>query len=179
MPIPCVSVEAHNSLNAEGSVLSPFLLSLVVAAILIQVAVFSTTIYLHRCATHKALIVHPAVEWMFKLALWLTTGPCTKEGVGGHRKHHAFTDEHGDPHSPKIEGFWNVQLGNVFYYVREIKNTDVVERYARDIKDGWWDTHVFNRGMIGLLVGTAALCVVVGSGLGVGGALRVARVHAL
>ena len=111
-----------------------------VAAVLIQVAVFGTTIYLHRCATHKALIVHPAVEWLFKFALWLTTGQCTKEWVAVHRKHHAFTDEEGDPHSPKIEGFWQVQLGNVYYYVREIKKTDVVERYARDIKDGWWDT---------------------------------------
>ena len=68
-----------------------------------------------------------------------------------HRKHHAFTDEEGDPHSPKLEGFWNVQLGNVYYYMREMKNTDVVERYARDIKEGWWDTHVFNRGLLGLV----------------------------
>ena len=63
---------------------------------------------------------------MFKLALWLTTGQCTKEWVAVHRKHHAFTDEEGDPHSPKLEGFWNVQLGNVYYYIREIKKTDVV-----------------------------------------------------
>jgi stearoyl-CoA desaturase (Delta-9 desaturase) len=160
-------------------VLSPFLLSLVVAAILIQVAVFSTTIYLHRCATHKALIVHPAVEWMFKLALWLTTGQCTKEWVAVHRKHHAFTDEEGDPHSPKIEGFWNVQLGNVFYYVREIKNTDVVARYARDIKDGWWDRHVFNRGLLGLGVGITALCLVVGPVIGVWWALLAAGIHAV
>jgi stearoyl-CoA desaturase (delta-9 desaturase) len=160
-------------------VLAPFLLSLVVAAILIQVATFSTTIYLHRCATHKALIVHPAVEWMFKFALWLTTGQCTKEWVAVHRKHHAFTDEHGDPHSPKIEGFWQVQLGNVFYYIREIKKTDVVARYARDIKDGWWDRHVFNRGLLGLLVGILALCVVVGPVIGVGWALLAAGIHAV
>ena len=38
-----------------------------------------------------------------------------------HRKHHAFTDEEGDPHSPKLEGFWKVQLGNVFYYIREVE----------------------------------------------------------
>ena len=155
--------------------LSPFLLSLAVAAILIQVAVFSTTIYLHRCATHKALIVHPAVEWMFKFALWLTTGQCTKEWVAVHRKHHAFTDEHGDPHSPKLEGFWQVQLGNVFYYVREIKKTDVVARYARDIKDGWWDRHVFNRGLLGLAIGTTGLCVV----LGIGWGLLAAGLHAV
>ena len=44
-------------------------LTLIVAAILIQTSVFSTTIYLHRTATHKALIMHPSVEWMFKFAL--------------------------------------------------------------------------------------------------------------
>ena len=90
---------------------------------------------------------NPAVAWMFKFALWLTTGLSTKEWVAVHRKHHAFTDEEGDPHSPKLEGFWHVQLGNVFYYVREAKKTDVVERYARDIKEGWWDRHVFKHGI--------------------------------
>ena len=49
----------------------------------------------------------------------------------------------------QLEGFWKVQLGNVYYYVREIKNTDVVERYARDIEEGWWDRHVFKRGSAG------------------------------
>jgi stearoyl-CoA desaturase (delta-9 desaturase) len=160
-------------------VLASFGLALLVSVILMQVATFSTTIYLHRCATHRALVLHPAVEWMFKFALWLTTGQCTKEWVAVHRKHHAFTDEEGDPHSPKIEGFWKVQLGNVFYYVREIKNTDVVERYSRDIKDGWWDRHVFNRGLAGLIVGTAALCVVVGSVIGVWWALLAAGIHAV
>ena len=156
-----------------------FVLSLVIASLLIQVAVFGTTIFLHRTATHKALILHPAVEWMFKFSLWLTTGQCTKEWVAVHRKHHAFTDEEGDPHSPKLLGFWNVQVGNVFYYVREIKKTDVVARYARDIKDGWWDTHVFNRGLLGLVVGTLALCLVVGSFIGVWWALFAAGIHAV
>jgi len=148
-------------------VLLHLLLALVVAAALIQVAVFSTTIYLHRCATHKALIVHPSVEWTFKMALWLTTGQCTKEWVAVHRKHHAFTDEEGDPHSPKLEGFWRVQLGNVYYYIREIKKTNVVERYARDIKDGWWDTHLFNHGLLGLGIGTGLLCLIIGPLIGV------------
>src|SRR5678815_5250370 len=66
-----------------------------------------------------------------------------------------------------------------YYYVREIKNTDVVERYARDIKDGWWDTHVFNRGMVGLLVGVGLLCLVVGSAIGVWWALLAAGIHAV
>jgi stearoyl-CoA desaturase (delta-9 desaturase) len=157
--------------------LASLIASLIVAAILIQVATFSTTIYLHRCATHRALTLHPAVAWAFKLALWLTTGQCTKEWVAVHRKHHAFTDEEGDPHSPKIEGFWNVQLGNVFYYMREIKHTDVVERYARDIKDGWWDKKIFNHGLLGITAGTAILCLLMGPVIGVRWALLAAGIH--
>jgi stearoyl-CoA desaturase (delta-9 desaturase) len=156
-------------------VLFSLLIALVVSALVTQVAVFSTTIYLHRTATHKALAVHPAVEWMFKFGLWMTTGILTREWVAVHRKHHAFTDEEGDPHSPALEGFWKVQLGNVFYYIREVKKTDVVERYARDIKDGWWDRHVFKHGLLGLAIGTVGLCVV----LGIGWGLLAAAVHAV
>ena len=149
--------------------------SLVAAVILIQVAVFSTTIYLHRTATHKALELHPALAWMFKFTLWLTTGLSTREWVAVHRKHHAFTDEEGDPHSPALEGFWAVQLGNVYYYMREIKKTDVVERYARDIKEGWWDRLVFKHGWLGLTIGTVALCWVIGLWWG----LLAAGIHAV
>jgi stearoyl-CoA desaturase (Delta-9 desaturase) len=156
-------------------VLVSLAVALGVSAVIIQIAVFSTTIYLHRTATHKALQLHPAVEWAFKFALWLTTGILTKEWVAVHRKHHAFTDEEGDPHSPALEGFWKVQLGNVFYYLRELRKTDVVERYARDIKDGWWDRHVFNQGLLGLAIGTTALCMVLGLWWG----LLAAAVHAI
>jgi stearoyl-CoA desaturase (delta-9 desaturase) len=156
-------------------VLAPLIVSLIAAAVVIQVAVLSTTVYLHRTATHRALTMHPKVEWMFKFALWLTTGLSTKEWVAVHRKHHAFTDQEGDPHSPLLEGFWNVQLGNVFYYMREVKKTDVVERYARDIQEGWWDTHVFRYGLAGLGIGTVFLCFVLGLWWG----LLAAGVHAV
>jgi stearoyl-CoA desaturase (delta-9 desaturase) len=156
-------------------VLFSLAVSLVVAAVLIQIAVFSTTIYLHRTATHKALTMTPAVEWAFKFALWITTGIETKEWVAVHRKHHAFTDEEGDPHSPALKGFWNVQLGNVYYYMKEVKTTDVVERYARDLKDGWWDKHIFCHGFLGLGLGTAALCMVIGLWWG----LLAAGIHAV
>jgi stearoyl-CoA desaturase (delta-9 desaturase) len=72
--------------------LFPLLLSLAIAICLTQIATFSTTIYLHRCATHRALSLHPAVAWVFRFALWVTTGLSTKEWVAVHRKHHAFTD---------------------------------------------------------------------------------------
>lgn len=151
------------------------ILSLIVAAILIQVAVFGTTIFLHRAATHRALVLHPVVAWLFRLSLWITTGISTKEWVAVHRKHHAFTDEEGDPHSPVLMGFWSVQLGNVFHYVKEAKTKGVVERYARDIQDDVWDRWFFNHGVAGIVVGVAALCAV----LGIGWGLLAGGIHAV
>jgi stearoyl-CoA desaturase (Delta-9 desaturase) len=42
--------------------------------------------------------------------------------VAVHRKHHTFTDQEGDPHSPRLFGFWRVQFLNVYHYVREARN---------------------------------------------------------
>jgi stearoyl-CoA desaturase (delta-9 desaturase) len=156
-------------------VLISLLICLLASALVTQAAVFGTTIYLHRCATHKALDLHPAVVFIFKFTLWLTTGLHTREWVAVHRKHHAFTDQEGDPHSPLLEGFWSVQLGNVFHYVREARNAETLERYARDIEEGWWDRHVFRVGLLGLTLGTTILCLVLGLWWG----LLAAGIHAV
>lgn len=135
---------------------------LAASALVTQVAVFSTTIYLHRGATHKALEFHPAVACIFRVCIWLTTGLSTKEWVAVHRKHHAFTEVEGDPHSPHLHGFWSVQLGNVFHYVKEAHDPATLERYARDIEEDAWDRRLFNFGILGLSIGTAGLCLMLG-----------------
>ena len=112
-----------------------FMFSLVVAAILIQVAVFGTTIYLHRTATHRALTLHPAVAWLFRFSLWLTTGLSTREWVAVHRKHHAFTDEEGDPHSPASDGFLVRPARQRLPLPQGGQEPRRLERYARDITD--------------------------------------------
>jgi len=163
-------------------VLIDFLIALAVSIVVLQIMVFSTTIYLHRSATHRALTLHPLAAWAFRFSTWMTTGIVPREWVAVHRKHHAHTDEEGDPHSPRLVGFWKVQLGNVYYYMREVKTTDVVARYARDIKEGWWDRNVFKFGLLGLGVGTTALCIVMGLAWGVTGvywALAAAAIHAV
>ena len=139
-----------------------FLSALVVSTLVTQVAVFSTTIFLHRCATHKALELHPGVAFAFRFAIWLTTGVSTKEWVAVHRKHHAFTEVEGDPHSPHLHGFWSVQLGNVFHYLKESRNTETLERYARDIEEDWWDRWVFRIGIVGPVIGIVGLCLILG-----------------
>ena len=148
---------------------------LLASAVVTQIAVFGTTIYLHRTATHKALDLHPALAFLFKLSLWLSTGLHTKEWVAVHRKHHAFTDQEGDPHSPHLAGFWSVQLGNVVHYIRTAHDPEVIERYARDIDEGWWDRRVFKMGWLGLTLGVVLLCAVLGLWWG----LLAAGIHAV
>lgn len=153
---------------------SPFLWTLIVSACVVQAAVLSTTIYLHREAAHRALGLHPVVGWLFRFTVWLTTGMVAREWVAVHRKHHAFTDKEGDPHSPYIEGFWHVQLGNIFYYVKEARNNETVKEYAKDIKQDVWDRYFFNHGVYGPLLGISLLCLL----LGVKWGLLAAGIHA-
>ena len=133
-------------------------------------AVPTTTVYLHRTVTHRALTLHPVAEWWFKVVNWLSTGVDPAVWAAVHRKHHAYSDvevapDKRDPHSPWLEGFWHIQLGNVWYYVAELrKHPDTLTTFARDIlsRRGWWDKHVFRRGWIGLACGTSLLCIILG-----------------
>ena len=140
-----------------------------------QVAVFSTTIYLHRTATHRALVLHPRLRGCSGSASGLTTGIVPAEWVAVHLKHHAFTDEEGDPHSPALEGFWKVQWGNVFHYIRELKDRSIVAKYAHHIKNGRVGPRRSSiAARIGPILGTIGLCLV----LGVGWGLLAAGIHA-
>jgi stearoyl-CoA desaturase (delta-9 desaturase) len=135
---------------------------LLVSFILTQVAVVSTSIYLHRGLTHRSLTIHPVADVIFRLILWLTTGQRREQWVAVHRKHHAFTDAAGDPHSPKLLGFWRVQLGNVFYYMREARNSATIRTYAPDIKQDGWDRVLFAHGVLGPAVGIGLLVAIFG-----------------
>ena len=132
------------------------------AFVLTQVAVVATSIYLHRGLAHRALTIHPAADILFRAILWLTTGQRRDEWVAVHRKHHAFTDTAGDPHSPKLLGFWRVQLGNVFYYMREARNRETIARYAPDITPDRWEQAVFSHGRLGPALGVGLLVALFG-----------------
>ena len=134
----------------------------VVAIALTQIAVVATSIYLHRALAHRALVVHPVADVVFRTVLWLTTGQRRQEWVAVHRKHHAFTDREGDPHSPRLLGFWRVQLWNVYYYMREVRNTATIQKFAPDIPEDRLDRTVFSRGWVGLGLGVALLCLALG-----------------
>ena len=132
------------------------------AIALTQIAVVATSIYLHRALAHRALDVHPVAHLIFRIILWITTGLRRREWVAVHRKHHTFTDRDGDPHSPLLLGFWRVQLLNAYYYAREAKKRETLERFAPDIVEDRLDRLVFARGWLGVGLGTAMLCLLLG-----------------
>jgi stearoyl-CoA desaturase (delta-9 desaturase) len=147
-------------------VVPPPLQALLAAFVLAQVATFSTTVYLHRSLTHRALALHPSVAFAFRVVLWLTTGIKARQWVAVHRKHHAHTDAEGDPHSPHLLGWRRVQLGNVGLY-RAVANDEAqVRQYAKDLPADRWDRAVFDRGWLGLLAGIVLLCLALGPAWG-------------
>jgi stearoyl-CoA desaturase (delta-9 desaturase) len=133
-----------------------------VAIALTQVAVIATSIYLHRALAHRSLQLRPLADVAFRTALWLTTGQCRQEWVAVHRKHHTFTDREGDPHSPRLLGFWRVQIFNVAYYIREARNAETLETFAPDLRPDRLDRILFSHGVLGLLVGLSLLCALIG-----------------
>jgi stearoyl-CoA desaturase (Delta-9 desaturase) len=125
-----------------------------------------TTVYLHRALAHKALVMRrPAVE-AFRFMQWITTGIRPRQWVAVHRKHHAFTDVPGDPHSPVLLGWWRVQMMNVALYRREARNVDTVARYAKDIPATRADRLFYDHSLLGLGIGIGVLVMTFGPTIG-------------
>ena len=73
---------------------------LVVLAIMYLAAGLGVTVGYHRLLTHRSFQTHKPVEYAFAtLGSMAVQGPVIA-WVADHRKHHAHTDEEGDPHSP-------------------------------------------------------------------------------
>ncbi len=63
---------------------------------------FGVTVGFHRMLTHRSFRTSKPVEYLFAaLGSMAVQGPVIN-WVADHRKHHAHTDEEGDPHSPHV-----------------------------------------------------------------------------
>jgi stearoyl-CoA desaturase (Delta-9 desaturase) len=154
---------------------------------------FGVTIGFHRHLTHRAF---KAKRWVRGTLAIL--GSAAIEGpviswVADHRKHHAFADVEGDPHSPHVDhgvglkgalrGLWHAHVGWLFIHTHRGNK----ERYAPDlIKDPLisWVDRTF---VLWVLVGLAVPFLLGGligrsweaalTGLLWGGAVRMLVVH--
>ena len=155
------------------NVLLTLLAGIVLGAVVAQFATFLTTVYLHRTLSHRSITMRPGLAFAFRFLLWVTVGIRAREWVAVHRKHHAFTDVEGDPHSPKLLGWVTVQLGNVGLYRKVATDPAQVARYARDLPPDRWDRVLFDRAWLGLGLGIGLVVLAFGPWIG----LLAAGVH--
>ena len=111
---------------------------LVILAVSYVLTTLGITLGYHRLFTHRSFQTSAALR-----ALLAIIGSMAVEGsvitwVADHRKHHAFTDQEGDPHSPHlagpgfvgaVKGLWHAHCGWLF----ESVGTAERERFAPDL----------------------------------------------
>ena len=95
-------------LLAAGLTGSPWWLIAIYFVVVMQLTIFSVTLYLHRSQAHRSVEFHPVIAHFFRFWAWLTTAMVTKEWVAIHRLHHARCETEEDPHSPLIHGIGKV-----------------------------------------------------------------------
>lgn len=151
--------------------------ALVVGATVTTMANTATTLYLHRALSHRAVTFNSTVSMVFRAIIWMTTGIAPRQWVAVHRKHHAFTDQYGDPHSPILLGWRTVQVKNVALYRAALSDTAILDKYARDLPEDRWDRRLFNHKNTGLAVGIMLLVVAFGPLVGILAAVSHANMY--
>ncbi|MEJ7714963.1 MAG: fatty acid desaturase [Thermoleophilaceae bacterium] len=96
---------------------------------------FGITIGFHRMLVHRAFETYRPVKYLLAvLGSMAVEGPVI-EWVSDHRKHHAHTDEEGDPHSPHVgqgngmKGLFHAHVG----WLWQQNGISDAKKYARDL----------------------------------------------
>ncbi len=114
-------------------------IDLAIFAVMFTWAGFGVTVGYHRLLTHGSFETKPWVRYMFAIAGSMCVQGAVIHWVADHRKHHAFSDQDGDPHSPHTknrEGFSGAVAGLFHAHVGwlwEYHATSDYKRYARDL----------------------------------------------
>jgi stearoyl-CoA desaturase (delta-9 desaturase) len=112
---------------------------LVVMVVTYALAGLGITVGFHRLLTHRSFKTsRPVTALLAALGSAAIEGPVI-EWVANHRKHHQFSDQPGDPHSPHVDhggGWWGALRGLFHAHVGWIFGDDALaseERYAKDL----------------------------------------------
>ena len=111
----------------------------------IQVMFLGITLFLHREQSHGALELHPVLRHFFRFWLWFCSGTVTKEWVAVHRRHHAYSDQPGDPHSPVVFGLKKVVLEGYELYVEGARNQEILTNYGKGTPDDWIERNLYSK----------------------------------
>lgn len=126
--------------------MSTFWITIVVFLMGYLINAFYITVLYHRGLTHRAIVLHPAVEkWLAISGPWLT-GIDPKAWACMHRLHHVHSDTDKDPHSPLHYGIWGVMKGQLRSYeniLRKLKHGD--KEHMDVVSDIHFDISILNR----------------------------------
>jgi len=86
----------------------------------------------HRALTHGSFTTYKPVRWLLAFIGGLSGEGSALTWVANHRKHHAFSDKEGDPHSPHDGGWWSHMLWFMPDYGRRHYD-QLTARYAPDL----------------------------------------------
>ena len=86
----------------------------------------------HRLHTHRSYKVPKLLEYFFALCAVLTLQGGPIFWVAVHRVHHQYSDEKGDPHTPRDGRWWSHILWTIFGEALH-SNTAVTGKYAPDL----------------------------------------------
>ena len=112
---------------------------------MVELMFLGITLYLHRDQSHGGLVLHPALRHLFRFWLWFCSGTVTREWVAVHRRHHAFADRPGDPHSPTVFGLKRVVLQGYELYVTAARDPKILANYGRGTPDDWLERNLYSR----------------------------------
>ena len=128
-----------------------------------HITIISVTLFLHRGQAHRGIIFHPILEHCMRFWLWLTTGMVTKQWVAIHRKHHVFSDNEGDPHTPHVFGIWTVLFKGAVLYHTASKDTDMVNKFGVGTPDDWMERVIYTpHSRLGILLMLVIDCLFFG-----------------
>jgi stearoyl-CoA desaturase (delta-9 desaturase) len=118
---------------------------------------FGVTVGFHRMLTHRSFRTSKPVEYLFAAAGSMAVQGPVINWVADHRKHHAHTDEEGDPHSPHVgagKGFKGAMRGllhaHVGWLLTEHGRAERA-KYARDLVEDR-GMRLIDRAFVGLLI---------------------------
>jgi stearoyl-CoA desaturase (delta-9 desaturase) len=67
----------------------------------------------------------------------------TKQWVAVHRKHHRFSDQPGDPHSPHVFGIMEILFKGTLKYSQAARDSEMVNSYGVGTPDDWIERKIY------------------------------------
>jgi stearoyl-CoA desaturase (Delta-9 desaturase) len=113
---------------------------LAILAVMYVLIGFGVTVGFHRLFTHRSFDAKPWLRATLAVLGSMSVQGALIHWVADHRKHHTFTDEEGDPHSPHLQdgtgwravlrGLWHSHMGWLFD-----KEHTPASRFAPDLRN--------------------------------------------